>query len=106
MNNKTEVQTIRKFLIGTKFFIKEHRNNFIAGSIIDISYKVDGTSRKNQLFMFNEKDFTIDELKVRLDEALMSNEPIHRNFRQEYYELDEILTQLYRDLSIEEVLEN
>lgn len=100
------VQEVRKYLIDTKFFIKEHQNSFMSTPIITISYKVDGTSRKNQIFMFNEKDFNIVTLKERIDEALMSNEPTFRNFKQEYYELDEALTPMYRDLTINEVLDN
>ena len=56
--------------------------------------------------MFNEKDFNATNLRDRLDEAVMSNEPLFRNSRKDYDELDTILAQMYRDITINEVLEN
>ena len=105
-NTNTEVQKVRQYLINTQFFIKEQRNNFTSGSIISISAKVEGTNTKSQMIMFNEKDFTVDNLKAKIDEALITNEPTVRHFEQAYYELNEVLSPLYRDLTIDEVLEN
>jgi hypothetical protein len=103
----SNVKNVREYLKGTKFFIKEHRNNFLSsGSIISISYKVDKTKRMNQLLIFNECDFTVEELKIRIDDALATNDPQYRNFHQEYYELNQALTPLWRSLTIEEVLED
>ena len=104
--NNPDVQQVRKYLIGTRFYIKEHQNNFMTTSLISISCKAEGDTRKNQIFMFNEKDFNATNLRDRLDEAVMSNEPLFRNSRKDYDELDTILAQMYRDITINEVLEN
>lgn len=104
--NNPDVKQVRKYLIGTRFYIKEHQNNFMATSLISISCKQEGTTKKNQIFMFNEKDFNATNLRDRLDEAIMSNEPLFRNNRKDYDELDNILAQMYRDLTIDGVLDN
>lgn len=103
--SNSEVQQVRKYLINTDFYIKEHKNNYLPGSIISISYETVGNGG-NPLIIFNEKDFTVLNLKNKIDEALISNEPIVRNQRNKYYELDTILGQLYRDLIIDKILEN
>jgi len=105
MIQSPSTKKVRQYLIGTSFYIKEQSNSFLKDSLVTISYKGD-TNIKQSLIMFNGIDFTVENLKDKIDEALISSEGMMSYHKEEYKELNQVLTPLWRELKITEVLDN
>ncbi len=98
---QSEIRKIRSCLIGTEFYIKTYdENKFVNQPFISIS------CNNRPLLMMYGGSFTVSTLKAKIEKDLSSRESFFGLSRQDLKNLQELLKPLYRDLKIDDILDN